>query len=212
MSNAQYIDHTLLKPDATEEAIRTLAAEARQHHFASVCINPCWVPFAVRELAGSGVGVCTVVGFPLGATTTADKAEEARRAVAHGADEIDMVINIGWAKSGRFDAVTEEIRAVKQATGGRILKVIVETCLLSREEKIALCRCVEEGGADYIKTSTGFSTHGATLDDIRLFREQLGDRVQIKASGGIKTREQVEAFLSAGCSRIGASSGVALLA
>ena len=211
MNIAQFLDHTILKPNATEVDILREIEAAREHRFASLCLNPCWVSLAARAFADTGVAVCTVVGFPLGASTTEDKIREARHALDNGADEIDMVINIGFAKSGRFDDVTKEIRAVKQAAGDHILKVIVETCLLSEEEKIRLCQCVEEAGADYIKTSTGFSTGGATLEDVQLFRKSLGDRVKIKASGGIKTKEQAEAFLAAGCSRIGTSSGAALL-
>ena len=201
------VDHTLLKADATWPQVRALCEEALRLHMASVCIPPCFVS-AARVAFGPELRLCTVIGFPLGYHTKACKVNETLQAVQEGADELDMVINIGDAKSGRFDLVSEEIRAVREAAGDRVLKVIIETCYLTEEEKIALCHCVTESGADYIKTSTGFGPAGATLEDIALFRQHLGPGVRIKAAGGIRTAEQIEAFLRAGCDRIGASRAV----
>lgn len=208
---AQSIDHTLLKATATEEQIRALCADAKIHGFKSVCVNPCWVPVCARELAGSDVLVCTVVGFPLGANSTAVKAEEARRAVAEGAQEIDMVINVGWAKAGDWKAVQDEIAAVVEASRPAIVKVIIETCYLTREEKIAACRAAVAAGAAFVKTSTGFGTGGATVDDVRLMKEAVGTGAEVKASGGIRTLADALAMLEAGATRIGASAGVSIL-
>lgn len=208
---AAAIDHTLLKATATSEQIRTLCAEAKEFAFKSVCVNPCWVPLCARELAGSKVLIATVVGFPLGANSTAIKVEEARRAVAEGALEIDMVINIGKAKEGNWDAVRNEIAAVVRASKPAIVKTIIETCYLTQDEKIAACRAAVAAGAAFVKTSTGFGTGGATVEDVRLMKETVGDAAQVKASGGIKTYEDAIAMLEAGATRIGASAGVAIM-
>mgnify|MGYP000913032433 CR=1 FL=1 len=199
-----YVDHTLLKPEATPEQIAVLCAEAAEHGTASVCVNGSYVPLAKKLLDGKAK-VCAVIGFPLGAMSTAAKAFEAAEAVRDGADEIDMVINIGWAKDGRFDAIEEEIRTLKKACGSKILKVIIETCLLTDEEKIKMCEAVTAAGADYIKTSTGFSKAGATFDDIRLFSEHIGPNVKMKAAGGISSLDDAEKFLSLGADRLGTS-------
>ncbi len=204
-----HIDHTLLKPTATWADIQALCQEAVTYRTATVCIPASYLEQA--RAAFPGLALCTVIGFPLGYTTTQAKCAEAADAVIKGADEVDMVVNLGWVKDGLFDQVTREIAAVKAACGGRPLKVIVETCYLTREEKIALCGCVTRGGADYIKTSTGFGTAGATLEDVELFREHIGPGVSIKAAGGVKTEADLVAFLEAGCSRIGTSSAVKLL-
>ena len=204
------VDHTLLSQGATWEEIRAVCDDGMKYRAASVCIPASYVGQA-KEYVGDKLAVCTVIGFPNGYSTTAAKCFETEDAVRNGADEIDMVINIGWAKDKKWDALLEEIRAVKAACGGRPLKVIVETCYLTREEKIALCGCVTRGGADYIKTSTGFGTAGATLEDVELFREHIGPGVSIKAAGGVKTEADLVAFLEAGCSRIGTSSAVKLL-
>ena len=211
MNRSKYIDHTLLKADATEEQIRKLCREAKEYDFASVCVNPSWIETAKEELEGSGVMVCVVVGFPLGAMTTAAKAFEARDAVERGADEVDMVIQIGRLKGGDDAYVTEDIRAVKEAVGDNTLKVIIETCLLSDEEKIRACRDAEAAGADFVKTSTGFSTSGANLPDVRLMKQTVGDRLKVKAAGGVRSREDMDAMIEAGAERIGTSSGVKLI-
>ena len=206
----QYIDHTLLKPVCTWDEIETLCKEALSYHTASVCIPPSYVKRA-REAFGSELPICTVIGFPLGYNPTEAKVCEARTALRDGADELDMVINLGDVKNRDFEKVYEEIRALRETAGSRILKVIVETCYLTRDEKIRLCEIVTKAGADYIKTSTGFGTAGATMEDILLFKEHIGSSVKIKAAGGIRTREDLEAFIQAGCSRIGTSSAVKLL-
>ncbi|RGR83808.1 deoxyribose-phosphate aldolase [Heyndrickxia coagulans] len=208
---AAYIDHTLLKPEATEKDILKLTAEAAQYHFASVCIHPYWVKLAARELAGTGVKVCTVIGFPLGATTAATKAFETKKAIGDGADEIDMVINIGALKSGNTEAVEADIRAVVEAAQGKLVKVIIETCLLTNEEKELACRLSVKAGAHFVKTSTGFSTGGATVEDVKLMRQTVGDKAGVKASGGIHTKAEAEAMIEAGATRIGASSGVKIV-
>ena len=206
----QYIDHTLLKPVCTWDEIETLCKEALSYHTASVCIPPSYVKRA-REAFGPELPICTVIGFPLGYNPAEAKVCEARTALRDGADELDMVINLGDVKNRDFEKVYEEIRALKETAGSRILKVIVETCYLTRDEKIRLCEIVTKAGADYIKTSTGFGTAGATMEDILLFKEHIGSSVKIKAAGGIRTREDLEAFIQAGCSRIGTSSAVKLL-
>lgn len=206
----QYIDHTLLKPVCTWDEIETLCKEALSYHTASVCIPPSYVKRA-REAFGPELPICTVIGFPLGYTPAEAKVCEARTALRDGADELDMVINLGDVKNRDFEKVYEEIRALRETAGSRILKVIVETCYLTRDEKIRLCEIVTKAGADYIKTSTGFGTAGATMEDILLFKEHIGSSVKIKAAGGIRTREDLEAFIQAGCSRIGTSSAVKLL-
>jgi deoxyribose-phosphate aldolase len=208
---APLIDHTLLKPDATEAQVRKLCEEARQFSFASVCVNPAWVPLCARLLEGSPVKVCTVIGFPLGATTPTTKAVEARDAIANGAHEIDMVINVGALKSGNDDLVRRDIEAVVQAAKGQALvKVILETALLSREEKIKACLLAKQAGADFVKTSTGFGPGGATVEDIALMRETVGPTMGVKASGGIRDRATAEAMVAAGATRIGASASVAI--
>lgn len=205
-----YVDHTLLKPEATPEQIAALCAEAAEHGTASVCVNGSYVALAKKLLDGKAK-VCAVIGFPLGAMSTAAKAFEAAEAIRDGADEIDMVIHIGQLKAGNTDYVLEDIKAVKAAIGDHILKVIIETCLLTEEEKITMCRLVTESGAEYIKTSTGFSTGGATFDDVRLFAEHVGEGVKIKAAGGIRSQEDMEEFLRLGASRLGTSSAVKIL-
>ncbi len=205
------VDHTLLKPDATWPQIKTLCDEAMACHTASVCVNSCYVKPAAQYLAGR-VPVCCVVGFPLGAMDTASKAFEAATAVANGADEVDMVINIGWLKEGRYSDVQADIAAVKQAVGSKCLKVIIETCLLTDAEKERMCDIVPAAGADYIKTSTGFSTDGATFHDVELFARCLRGRCKIKAAGGISTVADMEKFLDLGADRLGTSRAVRLLA
>lgn len=212
-SLAKYMDHTLLKPEATAPDIDRIVAEARQFGTASVCVNPYWVARVAAGLAGSGVKTCTVIGFPLGATSTASKVAETRDATAHGAQEIDMVINIGELKSGNDDAVRSDISAVANAAheAGALLKVIIETCLLSDEEKRRACKLSVAGGADFVKTSTGFSTGGATTADITLMRETVGPELGVKASGGIRTLEAAEAMIEAGATRLGVSAAVSIL-
>ena len=205
-----HIDHTQLKAYATWEDIDLLCRQAVEYRTASVCIPPCYIR-RVRD-SYPDLKICTVVGFPLGYSVTAAKAAEIEEALKDGADEIDMVVNISDVKNHRYDRVEEEIRALKDACGGHILKVIVEACYLTREEKIAMCRAVTAAGADYIKTSTGFGTGGATEEDVKLFSEHIGPGVSIKAAGGVKTREDLETFLALGCERIGTSSAVSILA
>lgn len=202
-----HVDHTLLKPTATWEQVRALCEEAIEHHTASVCIPPSFVKQA-HETYRENLNVCTVIGFPLGYCTTAVKVAETVDAIQNGAGEVDMVINLGWVKEGRFDLVTDEIRQLKAAAGSKVLKVIVETCYLTGEEKIALCKCVTDAGADYIKTSTGFGTGGATVEDILLFKQHISPKVKMKASGGIRTKEEIETYLELGVDRIGASSAI----
>ena len=204
------VDHTLLAQGATWEDILGICDDGLAYGTASVCIPPSYVARA-REYLGGRLAVCTVIGFPNGYATTAVKCFETEDAVKNGADEIDMVINIGWVKDKRWDDLLAEIRAVKAACGGKLLKVIIETCLLTEEEKITMCRLVTESGADFIKTSTGFSTGGATFDDVRLFAAHVGPGVQIKAAGGIRTREDMEEFLRLGATRLGTSSAVKIL-
>lgn len=212
-SLATYMDHTLLKPEATAADIDRVVAEARQYGTASVCVNPYWVARVAAGLAGSGVKTCTVIGFPLGATSTASKVAETRDATAHGAQEIDMVINIGELKSGNDNAVRSDISAVANAAheAGALLKVIIETCLLSDEEKRRACELSVAGGADFVKTSTGFSTGGATTADITLMRETVGPELGVKASGGIRTLEAAIAMIEAGATRLGVSAAVSIL-
>lgn len=212
-SLAKYMDHTLLKPEATAADIDRIVAEARQYGTASVCVNPYWVARVAAGLAGSGVKTCTVIGFPLGATSTASKVAETRDATAHGAQEIDMVINIGELKAGNDDAVRSNISAVANAAheAGALLKVIIETCLLSDEEKRRACELSVAGGADFVKTSTGFSTGGATTADITLMRETVGPELGVKASGGIRTLEAAIAMIEAGATRLGVSAAVSIL-
>lgn len=203
----KHVDHTLLKAYATWEDIQKLCDEAISLGTASVCVPPCYIK-RIYDKYGEKINICTVIGFPLGYSVTEAKVAEAKQAVIDGASEIDMVINITDVKNGDYEAVEREIKAIKAAVGDKILKVIIETCYLTDEEKIAMCHAVTNAGADYIKTSTGFGTRGATLGDIRLFKEHVGENVKIKAAGGIRTIEDMEAFLNEGCSRIGTSSVV----
>jgi deoxyribose-phosphate aldolase len=207
----RYVDHTLLKPNATQEEVGKLCEEAKAYCFASVCVNPSYVPLCAKLLAGSGVKVCTVVGFPLGSTTPTVKAIEARDAIANGADEIDMVINVGALKSGNDTAVFDDIRAVREATRGKVLKVILETSLLSNEEKVRACAMSKKAGADFVKTSTGFGGGGATVEDIRLMRNAVGPAMGVKASGGIRDAKAAEAMIAAGATRLGTSASVAIV-
>lgn len=208
----KYIDHTLLKPDATTEQIKKICDEAKKYDFASVCVNSCHAELVARELKDSGVSTCCVVGFPLGAMLTEAKAYEARLAVEKGANEIDMVINIGAAKEGDWKLVEDDIKAVVDACHPKaLLKVIIETCLLTDEEKREACRCAVRAGADYVKTSTGFSTAGATFHDIELFARCVRGRCKIKAAGGISTVEDMETFLALGADRLGTSRAVKIL-
>ena len=206
----KHIDHTLLKPIATWDEIMVLCEEAIQYGTASVCIPPNYVK-RVKQKYGTNLKICTVVGFPLGYSVLDAKLMETKVAIADGADEIDMVINITDIKNKEFDKVEQEIITLKRECMHKILKVIIETCYLTEEEKIAMCKAVTNAGADYIKTSTGFGTAGATKEDIKLFKEHIGDAVRIKAAGGVKTREDLEAFLELGCDRIGTSSAVSIL-
>ncbi|MCL2335850.1 MAG: deoxyribose-phosphate aldolase [Firmicutes bacterium] len=212
---AGVIDHTLLKPTAISGDIIKLCSEALAYNFAAVCINPCWVPLAAGQLAGSNVAVCAVIGFPLGATSTAAKAAEASLAVRDGAREVDMVINIGALLEGRTDVVMHDMQAVGEAARAQnpdaITKVIIETCYLNRAEKILACRLAAQFGAQFVKTSTGFGTGGATIEDVALLRSTVGPNMGVKAAGGIKTVEQVLAMLKAGADRIGASAGVDII-
>lgn len=212
MSIAAYIDHTLLKQDATIQQIDRLCAEAAEYHFASVCVNPWYVPRCVKNLEGSGVKVCTVVGFPLGATTLETKVFETLQAVKSGAKEIDMVINVCAMKSGNTKAIEQEIQALAAAVEGTaILKVIIEACLLTDEEKVLACQIAKRAGADYVKTSTGFSTGGATVSDVALMRKTVGPEMGVKAAGGIRDYATAKAMIEAGASRIGASAGIAIV-
>ncbi|MCI9437884.1 MAG: deoxyribose-phosphate aldolase [Lachnospiraceae bacterium] len=203
------IDHTQLKPYATWEDIRRLCDEALEYRTASVCVPPAYIK-RIHDTYGDRLNICTVVGFPLGYSVTAAKLAETQQALADGCSEIDMVVNISDVKNGDFDKVETEIRALKEACGSHILKVIVETCYLTQEEKIAMCRAVTNAGADYIKTSTGFGTGGATGEDVELFRKYIGPEVKIKAAGGIATLEDLEMFLELGCERVGTSRAVGL--
>ena len=212
MSIASYIDHTLLKPDATGEQIDQLCAEAKEYGFASVCVNPYYVARCVKNLKGTDVKVCTVVGFPLGATTMETKVFETLQAVASGAQEIDMVMNVCAMKSGHTKAIEQEIQALAAAVEDKaILKVIIETCLLTDEEKTQACRIARRSGAHFVKTSTGFSTGGATVEDVALMKKAAGANVKVKASGGIRDYARAKAMVEAGATRIGASAGIAIV-
>lgn len=209
---AKMIDHTLLKPEATKSQIQSLCEEAREYSFASVCVNPTWVKYAADLLQGSDVKVCTVIGFPLGATTPETKAFETKNAIENGAEEVDMVINIGALKSGDLELVEQDILAVTNAAKGKALtKVIIETCLLTDQEKIRACELAVKAGTDYVKTSTGFSTGGATVEDIALMRKTVGPNIGVKASGGVRSPEDAQQMIEAGATRIGASSGVKIV-
>lgn len=205
-----HVDHTLLKAFATWEDIQKLCEEAMEYHTASVCVPPSYIK-RIHDTYGDKINICTVVGFPLGYSTTKAKVAETVQAIEDGASEVDMVINIADVKNGDFEKVTEEIRSLKQAAGDKILKVIIEACYLTEKEKIAMCKAVTEAGADYIKTSTGFGTGGATMEDILLFKKFIGPHVKMKAAGGVKSVEDMEAFLEAGCDRIGTSSAISLI-
>lgn len=212
MNYAKYIDHTLLKPDASLEAIDKLCEEAKKYQFASVCVNPCFVERCYSILRGSGVKVCTVIGFPLGANTSFIKVEEAKEAIFDGAEEIDMVINISKLKEHDDAYIENEIHSVKKCLKqGYILKVIIETCLLTEEEKVRACLIAKKAGADFVKTSTGFSTGGATKEDIALMRKTVGLDMGVKASGGIRTKEAFLEMIAAGATRIGTSSGIKII-
>lgn len=208
----KYIDHTLLKPDAIEEEIKALCEEAAEYNFMSVCVQPYWVKKAEAFLTGTDVKVCTVIGFPHGANTQEVKTYEAKQAVQNGAKEVDMVINIGAMKDGDYETVKSEISSIAEAVKGQaILKVILETSLLNTEEKEQACLLAKEAGADFVKTSTGFSTGGATLEDVKLMRETVGPDMGVKASGGVRTYQDALNFIEAGATRLGASSGVKIM-
>ena len=209
---ASMIDHTLLKPEATPAQIEKLCAEAAEYHFASVCVNPVYIPLAARLLKGTGVKVCCVVGFPLGAIAPEQKAAEAASCAAMGAEELDMVIHVGAAKAGDWALVQRDIEGVVKAAAGHTVKVIIETCLLTDEEKVKACEAAKAAGADFVKTSTGFSTGGATTHDIALLRKTVGPEMGVKASGGIRDYETAMAMIEAGANRIGASAGIAIVA
>ena len=211
MKPSKYIDHTLLKPEAQKAAIEKLCREAKEYDFASVCVNPCWIDVAKKELAGSDVNVCVVIGFPRGAMTTEAKVFEASDAVKKGADEVDMVLNVGKLKDGDDAYVTDEIRKIKEAVGAHVLKVIIEACLLTDEEKVRACRDAMAAGADFVKTSTGFSAGGATVHDVKLMKETVGDKLKVKAAGGVRTPEEFQAMIDAGAERIGTSHGCELV-
>lgn len=207
MNYNKFIDHTILKPDASLEDIKRICKEAKEYNFMSVCVNPAFIDLCKNELKDSDVKVCTVIGFPLGATLPQAKALETREAVFEGADEIDMVINVTMLKAHQDDYVYNEIEKVRRSCMGKVLKVIIETCLLTDEEKVRACLLAKKAGADFVKTSTGFSTGGATVHDIELMRKTVGPEMGVKASGGIRTHEDLLAMIKAGATRIGTSSG-----
>lgn len=211
MNLSDYIDHTNLKATATLTDIKKLCQEAKAFGFYAVCVNGCHVPMAKQELEGSEVKLAAVIGFPLGAMSTAAKVFEAKDCVGQGADEIDMVINLGWLKSNKLDGVRDEIQAIKNAIGTKILKVIIETCYLTDEEKVTACNLAVEAGADFVKTSTGFGSGGANFEDVILMKKTVGDKAKIKASGGVKDKATALKFIELGVSRIGTSSGPNLL-
>ncbi|KHD46717.1 deoxyribose-phosphate aldolase [Streptococcus hongkongensis] len=207
----KYIDHTLLKADSVKSQFDQLLKEAKEFGFASVCVNPSWVSYCAQALKDSDVKVCTVIGFPLGATTSETKAFETRNAIEKGADEIDMVINIGLLKQGDYQSVEDDIRAVVEASGDKLVKVIIETCLLTDEEKVKACQLSVAAGADFVKTSTGFSMSGANISDVKLMRQTVGPDIGVKAAGGARSLEDALAFIDAGATRIGTSSGVKIV-
>ena len=211
MNYNKMIDHTILKADATKKMVKTVIDEAKLYHFATVCVNPVWVSFCAEELVDSDVKVCTVIGFPLGASTTAVKVFETKDAIDNGADEIDMVINIGALKDGNKQLVLDEIKAVVKVAGNKCVKVIIETCLLSDEEIVLACQLAKEAKAAFVKTSTGFSSGGATFKDVALMKSIVGDELQVKASGGIRSFEEMDSIVKAGASRIGTSAGCKLV-
>ncbi|WP_439243180.1 deoxyribose-phosphate aldolase [Lonepinella sp. BR2474] len=208
---AKFIDHTALTAEKTEKDIIQLCQEALAHHFCSVCINSGYIPLAKQQLAGSDVKICTVVGFPLGANLSAVKAFEAEQAIVAGAEEIDMVINVGWIKSGKWDAVQADIQAVLAACKGKTLKVILETCLLTKDEIVKACEICRDLNVGFVKTSTGFNKGGATVEDIALMRQTVGEKLGVKASGGVRDTETAMAMINAGATRIGASAGIAII-
>ncbi|WP_439258314.1 deoxyribose-phosphate aldolase [Lonepinella sp. BR2271] len=208
---AKFIDHTALTAEKTEKDIIQLCQEALEHHFCSVCINSGYIPLAKQQLAGSDVKICTVVGFPLGANLSAVKAFEAEQAIVAGAEEIDMVINVGWIKSGKWDAVQADIQAVLAACKGKTLKVILETCLLTKDEIVKACEICRDLNVGFVKTSTGFNKGGATVEDIALMRQTVGEKLGVKASGGVRDTETAMAMINAGATRIGASAGIAII-
>ncbi|MGN1179613.1 MAG: deoxyribose-phosphate aldolase [Suilimivivens sp.] len=210
MLNTKLFDHTILKADATKEAVGKICEEAREHHFMSVCVNSYYTAFVAEKLKDSDVKVCTVVGFPLGQMSTGAKVAETRLAVADGADEIDMVINVGALKDKEYEVVLNDIKEVKNACGQALLKVIIETCLLTDEEKVKACELAQQAGADFVKTSTGFSTGGAKAEDVALMRKTVGDAMGVKASGGIRDKETAEKMIEAGASRLGTSATIAI--
>ncbi len=211
MKKSKYIDHTLLKATATYDEILKLCNEAKQYDFASVCVNPANVTFAHQLLEDTGVKVCTVIGFPLGANTPAVKAFEVTDAITNGADEVDMVINVGMAKAHNWDAVYEDIKAVVDAANGVLVKVIIETCYLTDEEKVEVCKLAVKAGADFVKTSTGFGTGGATKEDVALMHKAVDGKAEVKASGGIRDKAAFEEMIAAGATRVGCSAGVKIM-
>lgn len=210
MMNTKLFDHTILKADATKEAVSKICEEAKEYGFMSVCVNSYYTAFVAEQLKGSNIKVCTVVGFPLGQMSTKAKAAETQLAVMDGADEIDMVINVGALKDKDYDVVCDDIKAVKKACGQALLKVIIETCLLTDDEKVKACELAEEAGADFVKTSTGFSTGGATTHDVSLMRKTVGDSMGVKASGGIRDKETAEKMVEAGANRLGTSATISI--
>ncbi len=211
MNYAKYIDHTYLKAEGTTKNIDKIIEEAIEYGFKTICVNSSWIKYAKTKLEGTGIGITSVIGFPLGAMATQAKVFEAKLAVDHGADEIDMVINIGRLKDGQFDYVLNEIKDIKKAIGSHVLKVIIETALLTEEEKIKATEITMNSGAEYVKTSTGFSYHGATPEDVKLMKKVVGDKILIKAAGGVKTPADLDEMITIGASRIGTSSGVKLI-
>lgn len=211
MGLENYIDHTLLKPTAKYQDIINLCSEAKEFHFFGVCVHGCHVPLAKKQLQGTPISIVAVIGFPLGAMSTKAKIYEAQDCIGKGAHEIDMVLNIGWLKSKKYGLVLKEITEIKQAIGTAILKVIIETCYLTKEEKLKACDLIIQGKADYVKTSTGFGTDGATYDDVALLKKTFGNRVKIKASGGINNAEMALKYIDLGATRIGTSSGINIL-
>ena len=211
MKLSKYIDHTLLKPEASIDDIKKLCKEAKEYDFKAVCVHPCNIDICKQEIAGSDVLLCTVVGFPLGAMSTASKVFETKQAIENGVDEVDMVINIGRLKDKDYAYVTNEIKQIKQACGNKTLKVIIETCLLTDEEKVKACECILNAGADFVKTSTGFSTSGATFEDVKLLKETVGDKCYVKAAGGVRSKEDFLKMIELGADRIGTSSGTKLI-
>ncbi|MBR2504502.1 MAG: deoxyribose-phosphate aldolase [Elusimicrobiaceae bacterium] len=211
MNLAKYIDHTLLKPQASQAEIKNLCEQAREYGFFSVCVNPYWVPFCKEQLKGSDVKVCTVIGFPLGANTTEVKVLEAKDALKNGADELDMVVNLGAVKSADWQTVLADIEAVRHAGENFTLKVIIETSVLTEEEKVKLCQLCTQAKADFVKTSTGFTGGGATAQDVKLMKENISADMQVKASGGVRTKEDFDKMVAAGATRIGASAGIKII-